>query len=345
MIEVDGSYGEGGGQIFRMALALASVTGQDVRIINIRAGRHNPGLASQHVTAARAAASLSGASTKGLRRGASEVTFRPGPLRGGSFEFNVGTAGSVTLVLQACLLPAVFADGPTELRIHGGTDVKWSPPCDYFLHVFLPLLSRMGVRVRMQVVRRGYYPRGGGVVDVVVDPARSLDPIDLPEQGKLRTIRGMVHVSNLPDHIVDRMKRAALKALVDFSDVRVEQVVYGPDEAVGPGGSAVLWAETQATLLGSSSLAEKGVRAEDVGRRAAEGLLTELRAGVTLDVHAADQLLPYMALANDPSTFVARELTGHLKTLLWLLPKFLDVGFNVEEAKGGFRIGVQPSRT
>lgn len=345
MIEVDGSYGEGGGQVLRMALALSSLTGREVRVFNIRAGRPNPGLARQHITAAKAVASLSQAEVEGLKPGSPEVVFRPGSLKGGTFNFDVGTAGSVTLVLQACLLPAILADGPTRLRVRGGTDVKWAPPSDYFLHVFLPILSRMGCTVDMRVLKRGYYPRGGGLVEVDVDPSQSLQPLSLREQGRLEGIRGIVHVSNLPDHIAQRMKRAALKALMRFEDVRIESPLYGPDRAVGPGGSAVLWAETESTLLGSSRLAERGIRAEDVGRGAAEDLVAEISSGATLDVHAADQLLPYMSLAQGVSTFLVREVSGHLQTLLWLLPKFLDVDFRMEEVDRRTRLDVHPIHT
>jgi RNA 3'-phosphate cyclase len=345
VIEVDGSHGEGGGQIFRMALALSSVTGQDVMVTNIRAGRPNPGLASQHITAARAVASLSNAVVEDLKPGSREVVFHPGTLEGGRFQLDVGTAGSVTLVLQACLLPAIFAKGPTEFRIQGGTDVKWSPPYDYFLHVFLPLLRRMGVHAEIRVLRRGYYPRGGGLVEVRVEPVSSLHSLDLASPGKVLAIRGTAHVSNLPEHIAQRMKRAALKLLVDFRNVHIEKAVYGPEEAVGPGGSVVLWAETEETLLGSSSLAEKGVRAEDVGRRAAEALLADLRSGATLDVHAADQILPYMALADGPSIFLVRKVTGHVGTLLWLLPKFLNVEFSTSQMGTLTRVDVKPTHT
>ncbi|MFQ5838448.1 MAG: RNA 3'-terminal phosphate cyclase, partial [Thermoplasmata archaeon] len=344
-IEVDGSYGEAGGQIFRMALALSSLAGEDVRVMNIRAGRPKPGLARQHITAAKAVASVSSADADGLQLGSSEVVFRPGTLTGGRFELDVGTAGSVTLVLQACLLPALFARAPTELRIRGGTDVRWSPPSDYFQRVFLRLLERMGIHVEMRVLRRGYYPRGGGLVEARIEPVSSVAGLRLSVPGQVVGIRGRAHVSNLPQHVAQRMKRSALRMLVNYREVHVEEVVYGGEEAVGPGGAVVLWAVAANTILGSSRLAEKGVRAEDVGRGAAEDLQADLEAGATLDVHAADQLLPYMALATSSSHFLVREVSGHMRTLFWLLSKFLDVEFSTEDVDGLKRVEVKPIRT
>lgn len=342
---MDGSHGEGGGQLFRTALAMSALTGEAARIVNIRAGRPKPGLSSQHITAARAVASLCDGETEGLAPSSREVVFRPGILKGGSASLDVGTAGSVTLVLQACLLAAAFAKAPTELRIKGGTDVKWSPPADYFARVFLPHLARMGVHSELRVERRGYYPRGGGLVEVRVEPAASLRPLSLLTPGKVRQIGGRAHVSNLPAHIAHRMKTAALKSLMSLEEAKIEEVVYDQSQAVGPGGAIVLWGETENALLGSSGLAEKGVRAEDIGQKAAEALMADLKAGATMDVHAADQLLPYMALAQGSSSFLVREVTAHASTLIWLLTKFTGVDFRLGPLNGLTRIEVHPTRT
>lgn len=341
-LDVDGSTGEGGGQIFRLALALAGLTGREVRVTRIRAGRRNPGLAPQHLTAAEALVTLTGGQAKGLEVGSQEVRFRPGPLQGGRFAFDVGTAGSVTLVLQACLLPALFADGPVELRVRGGTDVKWSPPADYTAHVFLPLLAQLGARVTLDVVRRGYYPRGGGEVRVAVKPVDGLRPLQAKAPGLLRAIEGRAHVANLPADIPKRMKRAALAALVGLGPVAIGDEVLGPEAAVGRGGAIVLWTEAEATRLGASALAEKGVPAETLGRRAAVSLRQDLEAGATLDVHGADQLLPYLAVADGPSSFRVREVTGHTETLLWLLPRFLDASIETERQGTTHRVTVRP---
>ncbi len=343
MREVDGSYGEGGGQIFRMALALSALTGEDVRVTNIRAGRPKPGLAAQHITASNAVASLCDAGVEGLTLGSTEVSFRPGALRGCRSSLDVGTAGSITLVLQACLLPASLAKRPTELEIRGGTDVRWSPPMDYFSDVFLALLRRMGVDAEIQIVKRGYYPRGGGIVKARVSPASSLKPLVLDRRGEVERIRGKAHVSNLPSHVLERMERSATERMRDLAIVNIESHQYDESKAVGPGGALVLWAEASGTRIGSSALAERGVRAEDIGEKVVSGLRSELSAMSTLDIYAADQLLPFMALARGPSTFLVREVSGHAKTMIWLLSRFLDVDITEETTDDLSRIGVSPS--
>lgn len=345
MREIDGSKGEGGGQILRTSLALSALTADPVRVRRIRAGRPKPGLAPQHLAAARALSDLCGADVEGLALGSQEVVFRPGPVDGGRLRVDVGTAGSVTLVLQCLLLPALRAGGPTALRITGGTDVKWSPPADYAREVFLPLLHHLGASVDLRVPRRGYYPRGGGRVEVDVTPVEAFRPFQPGTAAPPGRVRGRAHVGNLPGDIAKRMKRSALKGLAAYPDVRVEDTTYGPDEAEGRGGALVLWAETGRTRLGASALAKRGVPAEELGRRASSALARDLEARTTLDVHAADQLLPYMALAEGPSSFLVREVSGHVRALLWLLPHFLPVTFREEVANGLTRIDVIPSRT
>ena len=327
-LEIDGSYGEGGGQILRMAVALSAITATPVRITNIRAERKNPGLAAQHVTAVQAVAKLCDATTEGLAVGSQSLEFRPGRLHGGSFSFDVGTAGSITLVLQACL-PAAFMAGDVTLAIRGGTDVPWAPPLDYFGHVFLGLLRKMGARANIEVAMRGYYPRGGGLVRVEIERVREWRTLVLPKRGDIERIAGRAHASNLSEDVVKRMKSGALQQLSRYTAVRVHDETLGPDRAVGPGGAIVLWAETSETILGASALAEKGKRAEKVGEKAALGLLNDIESGATIDPRAADQVLVYAAMASGPSEFLVREVTEHTRTMMWLLGSFLGTRFHV----------------
>lgn len=330
MITLDGSHGEGGGQLLRMAVALSALRSVPVTVEKIRAGRPNPGLAAQHVTAVRAVAALCDAEVDGLEIGSKTVVFRPGAVRGGRHTFDVGTAGSVTLVLQACLPVALAAREAVRLRLSGGTDVRWSPPLDYFARVFLPLLHRVGGRVNVEMIRRGYYPRGGGIVDVTIEPAPRWSPLEIPDSGPLRNIRGIAHVSNLPADIPKRMKHAAMRRLHGHGDVKIEERVYSGDDAIGQGGALVLWAETEHTILGATSLAERGKPSERVGEEAAVALWAEIESGATLDIHASDQLLPYLSLSESTSAFTVREISGHLSTLAWLLPQFLERGITIE---------------
>jgi RNA 3'-phosphate cyclase len=344
LIEIDGGYGEGGGQIIRMAVAFSAITGKDVRISNIRANRPKPGLANQHLTSIRSVAELSGARVKGLHKGSREIRFSPGNLGGGDFSFDIGTAGSVTLVLQACLLPALLSEHRSSISITGGTDVRWSPPWDYFEHVFLEVLKRVGGDVRIDHVKRGYYPRGGGKIRVIVNPCEGIRGQEWTDQPNVERIGGYVHVGNLPDHILHRME-GALDGLKGIAETAIRTERLGNERATGQGGAVVLRAEAGTVTLGADALAERGVKAEKVAQNAADSLVKEIEAGATADVHLSDQILPYLAIADGRSTMVVRELTNHAKTHMWLLEKLVDVSFQTERLDGGWRIGIQPSRT
>ncbi len=342
MIEVDGGHGEGGGQLVRMAIALSALTETPVRVVRIRAGRPTPGLAAQHVTAINALAELCGAKVTGVAVGASSIEFRPGNMASGHFSFDIGTAGSVTLVLQALLPVAAAAGGPVRVRLVGGTDVRWSPPMDYFNRVFLVLLRRLGGHADVEVLRRGYYPRGGGIVDVVIEPTRSWSSLDKPEAGEIQRVRGIAHVSNLPEDVPKRMKHAALRRLHGIPDVKVEERVYHSEEAIGQGGALVLWGETDTIHVGADSLAERGKPSERIGEEAAVALKAEIESRATLDVHAADQLLVYLARADGPSRFRVRAVSGHMETMMWLIPQFLSCRFAVIREPGGWQVSVEP---
>ncbi len=328
MIEIDGAHGEGGGQLLRMAVALAALRGTPVRISRIRAGRPNPGLAPQHVTAVQAVARLCSAEVDGLESGASRIVFRPGTIVGGAHAFDVGTAGSVTLVLQACLPVAFAAPEAVQLHVTGGTDVRWAPPLDSFSRVFLPWIRRIGGTADLVLHRRGYYPRGGGSVEIITHPVTSWSGLQLLEPGRVARVRGIAHVANLSDDIPKRITHAAMRRLHGMEDVKIEERVYRGEEAVGQGGALVLWAETEHSLLGADSLAERGKASERVGVEAAASLSEESAAGAAVDVHTADQILPYLALAPGPSSFTVREVTGHLRSMAWLIGQIL--GRNVE---------------
>lgn len=325
MLEIDASYGEGGGQLLRTAVALAAITGTPVRLQQIRAGRDKPGLAPQHLAAVRAVATLCGAQVEGLALGSQALDFAPGPIVAGEFHFDIGTAGSITLLLQALLPVLLRAPGPSQVTVTGGTDVRAAPPLDYFAHVLLPLLHSMGVRVRLDLRRRGYYPRGGGEVGLGVAPAR-LQPLQIDCCGELAALHGLAHVAHLPLDIAVRMRTAALQKLADLGrPVHIETHALGPGQAVGAGGAIVLWAKTRHSMLGAGRVAERGLRAELLGESAATELQADLAGGAAVDVHAADQLLIYAALAVGDSRFTVRELSRHAQTAMWLIGRFLPI--------------------
>lgn len=340
LLDLDGAHGEGGGQLVRTAVALAAITGTPIRVRNVRARRDKPGLAPQHLAAVRAVAALCDARCEHLALRSTVLEFVPGALQAGEFAVDVGTAGSVTLVLQALLPPMICAPAPCRVQVTGGTDVRAAPPLDYFREVLAALLARMGIAIECTVRRRGYYPRGGGEVEVAVMPARPA-PIALDQPGRLRSVEGHAHAGNLPGHIPQRMREAAERALKGATaPIRVKTSVVGEAEAVGQGGAIVVWAELANTVLGAGCVAERGVRAETLGESAGTALAADLATGATLDVHAADQVLVYLALAGGESSFAAREVSLHAETAMWLIGQFLPVKFEIARERGRARVRV-----
>lgn len=342
-LEIDGAYGEGGGQLARLAIALSAITGRAIRLVNIRARRARPGLAAQHLAALRAVATLCGGELEGAALGAGEVSFRPGPIRGGDYRFEVGTAGSVTLVLQAVLPVALRADGPCRITLVGGTDVKLAPPVDYLRMVILPCLEAMGLRLRIASVRHGYFPRGGGELTLDITPARRLRPLRAESRGAVLEIRGCAHVAHLPRHIAERMGNAARVLLADLAPVQIDVEVLGDESSVGTGGALVLAAHTEHGRLGAAVVAQRGVSAEHLGEEAGRALRAELQSGAGVDLHAADQLLIYAALAAGESRYTARAVSLHAETAMWLIGQFLPVRFRVSQRAAVASIDVLPA--
>lgn len=342
MIEIDGSYGEGGGQILRMSVALSAVTGKDVKIVNIRAGRKKPGLAAQHLTGIMSVGEMCSAKVEGLEIGSQMVEFHPGGLKGGKYRFDIGTAGSITLVFQACFIPALHAPTKSVLTITGGTDVRWSPPIDYFQNVFLPMVEKMGVFAKVERVKRGYYPKGGGKVVLHVEPRSKLSPLVLGEIRGPLMMSGISHVSNLPPHIPERMAKSAKEELIRLGRSDIICETFDGEKAFGQGGAIVVWAKNEDTILGGDATAERGVRAEKVGEIAGNELWKEMKSGATLDIHLSDQILPYMAMADGESSYLVRKLTNHTETNMWLIEQFFDVEFEKTEVGELWKIVVRP---
>ncbi|MCI4438163.1 MAG: RNA 3'-terminal phosphate cyclase [Ignisphaera sp.] len=334
MIVIDGSFGEGGGQILRSALGLATALGKPVKVFNIRVKRSNPGLQRQHLTAVRALMQISGARVEGAELGSTQLTFVPGKPRGGTYTFDVGTAGSVTLVLQALLPVLPFLDRDSVIEIRGGTDVPWSPPIDYIRYVFIPLAKRFGVDVELQLIRRGHYPRGGGIVKVFARPSHRLRAVELIERGELRRIGGRSHCAKLPKHVAERQANAAKEVLSKLGvPVDIELEFYEPksDPHLGPGSGIVLYAEYTNSVLGSDALGERGKPAEVVGREAAEKLLKEIESGAAVDRHMGDMLVTLACLAEGTTRYTTSELTLHTQTVLKIAKDVAGCSYSVEK--------------
>lgn len=340
MITIDGAYGEGGGQILRTSLTLAAVTGKPLKMVNIRAGRKNPGLAAQHLTAVLAAAAVCDAHLEGAYLGSQTLTFVPrSPPQAGSYSWDVaaarkgGSAGSTSLILQTVLLPLALAEGRSKVTVKGGTHVPWSPPYHFLEKVYLPTLARLGIEARADIERWGWYPIGRGSVKVQIKEATSgLKPIDLNKRGEFLRLSGLSALSNLPKHIAQRQRDRALEVLrrEGFeADIRIAE-----GKSLGRGTMVFLWAEFENGVAGFTALGAPGKPAEKVAEEACQAFLEYYRSGAALDKYLADQLILSLALADGHSAFTACQITQHLITNIWVVERFIDVDYQVEGSEG-----------
>jgi RNA 3'-terminal phosphate cyclase (ATP) len=338
MLHIDGSRGEGGGQVLRTSLALSMITGTPVRIDNIRARRAKPGLMRQHLTAVQAAARISNGRAEGAAVGSKEIVFTPSAVTPEDYHFAIGTAGSTTLILQTVLPALILASGPSRLILEGGTHNPMAPPFEFLDRAFLPLLRRMGPSVDVTLERAGFYPAGGGRLSVTVTPAAHLQGFDLLERGEIRSRRGTVLLANLAGHIADREVQT-LGRLTSWEPGCFE--VRRVDSA-GPGNAVVLELESEAVTEIFTAIGEIGVSAEAVADRVVKEMRHYLTADVPVGEHLADQLLLPLALAGSGS-YRTLSLSLHAKTQIELIPEFLDVGIEVVEEEGGrgWRVGVK----
>ncbi len=339
ILVIDGSMGEGGGQILRTSLAMASVLGKPVRIVNIRAKRKNPGLQRQHLVSVKAVAALASARVEGAQLGSKELTYYPGQLRGGSYSFNIGTAGSITLVFQAIMPLLFFIRDEVRISIRGGTDVPWSPPIDYVRFVILPQLRELGLDVDIVLKKRGHYPRGGGEVVIISRGRGHIEAVDKVYRGEIEYIEGLSHCVRLPRHVAERQARAAKEFLArkyPGIPVHIDLEYYEPsrDPHLGPGSGIVVWAKTEYSILGGDSLGARGKKAEVVGEEAARKLAEDLDTGKAFDRHLSDMIIPLAALSGEPSTIGGSKLTMHAYTNILVVRKFMPK-IKAEFSEGG----------
>ncbi len=332
MIEIDGSYGEGGGQLLRYSVALAALLKIPVHIYNIRAKRSNPGLRNQHVTAIKVISNFVNAEVEGLHVGSKEIFFYPREKpRAGKYFFDIGTAGSVSLLLQAVIPVMLAAKGDVELKLKGGTIVRWSPPIIYFENVLVPLLRLFKADVDIKTLRHGFYPRGGGIVLSRTSYSYPLSNIDLGLYSSIKEIKGLSYVANLPFHIARRQAEAARKILEKFGYEkyvgRIE--IDSSIPALDKGSCIVLWAITDNSVVGGDAIGEKGKPAEKVGEEAALALINVLRSNVAIDPHALDNLIIYMALADGKSKIKILDLTSHAKTAIDICSRITGAEFKI----------------
>ncbi len=355
MIEIDGSYGEGGGQILRTSLALASITGQPVRLFNIRAARPKPGLQPQHLTSVRAAAAVCDAELDGAGLGSQVLVFRPRHApQAGEYVFDVteaagrGSAGAASLIFQTVLLPLAMAGAESRVTIRGGTHVPHSPPFPYIRHVYLPALWRMGIRAQVELKRYGWYPAGEGEMEAriqaVAGAENKLAPIVLTERGELRKIWGTAAVSNLPAHIAQRMASRAANLLKDAirngaakggaANGGVKSTIEAAHvEATGPGAGIFIFVESERSAAGFTAYGHKGLPSEQVAAAACHDAISYMRSSAAVDMHLADQLVLPAVLAAGQSRWTTCRVTQHLLTNAWIVRHFTDVAVDISGAQ------------
>ncbi len=354
MIVIDGSYGEGGGQVLRTSLSLSALRGEAVRIENIRANRHPPGLKAQHLTGVWAIARICDAELEGDEMGSRVLTFAPRtPPQPGDYTFDVtealetGSAGSTGLIFQTVLLPLALADGDSTLTIRGGTHVAWSPPFHYLKHVYLPTLARMGVEAEVEIGEWGFFPRGGGEMRATIrgrgdggrvrvwggfeirgnevlkageGGAGKLRGIELVERGALRRVWGISALANLKSHIGQRQANRAENVLREQGLQPKIEVVRAPSP--GPGTVIFLVAEFEHVVAGFTAYGRRGKPAERVAEEACDEFLRYYHSGAAVDKHLADQLILPMALTGQPCRFTTSEVTEHLRTVVGVVERF-----------------------
>jgi len=328
MIRIDGGHGEGGGQILRTSIALSGVTGEPVEVVNIRSKRSNPGLRPQHLKAIESAARLCEAETEGLSVSSQHVTFKPSGIKTGKINIDIGTAGSITLLSQALLPIALNAGGEVSLQIRGGTDVKWSPPTDYFQHVFLWFLEKIGCRIESWIERRGFYPRGGGQINLRVKPWRDKEEIDFTEKGKFQGIQAysLASMDLKKPAVADRQVKGFLREVSSHWEVKENTRNYVKTQSTGSVLTSI--AEYGHSRLGASTLGERGLKSEMVGSKTAEKLLKEMDSKAPLDKYMGDQMIPYLAMTSGRAK--TTQVTGHCETNAWAARQF---GFDVQIRK------------
>jgi RNA 3'-terminal phosphate cyclase (ATP) len=338
MLHIDGSQGEGGGQILRTSLALSLITQTPFRIDHIRANRDKPGLRQQHLTAVKAAAQVGQAEVTGAAVGSRELVFRPGPIHPGDYHIDIGTAGSATLVLQTILPPLLAASAPSTLTLQGGTHNIHAPPFEFLAQSFLPLVSRIGHTVSAHLDRPGFYPAGGGQITVGIQPGEQLQRLELLERGEIRHRRARAIVARLPRHIAERELRVVGREL-EWEDKFLEVVEW--THSRGPGNIVLIEIAGQQLTEVFTGFGERGVRAEAVAEAAAREAREYLEADVPVGLHFADQLLLPLALAHG-GRYVIAEPTLHLTTNIEVIRRFLSATITLEKlARGRWEVGVE----
>ncbi|MEW5723060.1 MAG: RNA 3'-terminal phosphate cyclase [Thermodesulfobacteriota bacterium] len=331
LVHIDGSWGEGGGQVLRSALALSLVTGQPFHLVNIRAGRNKPGLGRQHLTCVAAASQVGQARVQGDRIGSLELFFTPQGIYPGSYCFSVGTAGSCTLVLQAVLPPLLLAERPTVLVLEGGTHNPQAPPFEFLQRSFIPIISKMGPIINVKLERYGFFPAGGGKIVADITPTPTLDRIEITRRGEIKSVKALVLLSRLPRHIGQREVKTVAELLGWPPESLVVEEVHGSS---GPGNVVMLEVESENVTEVFTGFGMKGVPAEKVAQEAAEEAKQYLDSAAAVGRRLADQLLLPLALSGG-GRFTTLPLSLHSQTNIEIIKEFLPVEITTTDRSDG----------
>ena len=339
-VQVDGAEGEGGGQILRTAVAFAVIKGRPVHVVKIRAGRPEPGLKRQHLSALEVLAKVFDGNLEGAREGSTEITFTPGKARTRSLSLNMGTAASITLLLQA-VVPAVSLTGERlGLELVGGTDVPWSPTFDYFERVVRSAFKSIGLTFEVRADRRGYYPRGGGKVTANIAPCHYVSPMGLAGRGAADA-DVVSRCGGLPMHVAERQLTSASRILQGAGlKINGLDAVDAPSDS--PGSSILVSHVGGGTFLGADAIGARGKPAEEVGAEAATKFAREAATGAQLDSNLGDMLIPLLSLSPEPSTIAVPAVTPHLMSGLGLAEKFTGCAWKASKADSAFVVRIEP---
>lgn len=339
-ILINGSQGEGGGQILRSSLSLSILLLKPFEMVNIRANRPNPGIQAQHLKAIEASALISNAITEGAELKSSKLRFFPREIRSGNFKFNIGTAGSTSLVLQTLYLPLSFAGATSILSIVGGTHVLWSPTFDYLKNCWLYFMERIGFKISIELKRAGFYPHGGGEIKAIINPVAGIKPLNIIERGKLLKIQIYSAHSNLTDEVAKRQAKIAEKILKNYAEI---ETVIDKLESYSKNTTIAITGIFENSVCCYTNLGERGKRAELVAEEACDKFLNFLSLGSAVDEYIADQILLPLSIASNISEFTVWKITNHMKTNMETIKKFLNVDFEVKSFGNSFKIKVKPA--
>ena len=340
MITIDGAARSGSGTIVRYSVAMASLLGKGIRIENIRAGRDRPGLRAQHLSVVQACQQMCHGAVENASVGSKEITYTPRErFTGGEYSWDIGTAGSTTMMAQTLLPLACFAGNPSKFRLEGGLFQDFAPSAYHMKFVLLTMLKQMGIQAELDIIRPGYVPRGGGIIEVEVEPIEKLKPLDLTDQGTILSLKGMALSSHLKEKKVSQRMRAECRRVLVSHGYEAEIEEIEDESSLQEGAALAIYAVTsQGSRIGSDRAGRQGRSSESIGRYVAQTFVEDVRTGGAVDRYIADQLIIFAGLADGITRYSVPRITEHVETNLWLIEEFLGartrVDNNVLEIEG-----------